>query len=414
MKEKLKSWFTHNLGLKALSILIAGVIWIIIMSLSDPKITITIENITIERRNEDSVLRENMTYDITTSDKIDIKVKGARSVLETVSASDFIAYVDFNEIGFNAVQIHVEVKDASKSSLVEIVSQSSSNMGISIVETETESFAVEVKTSNVDDGYYAFCSSASSKLLYVTGSKTQMERVDHLVATIDLSGKTESYLSTVTLTPVDKEGNEVEGVELQQNRIQVEITILPVKNDVPVVLDTSKIHMAEGFGISGIEYSPKTISIAAEPDVLAGISQITISYEARDLMKSEEGEVDITKYLPSGVYLKSESPTVYVSIQVELLKSKDIVVNTSNIEIRGLNEEYVANFTDGVVTVSVYGLESEISNITADDLALYVDMETCTRAGTYSVFLKSDSEVSMDTNIRVGIVVRPAEVRDPE
>ncbi|MDO4317792.1 MAG: CdaR family protein [Lachnospiraceae bacterium] len=409
MKEKLKTMFTKNLGTKLLSVVIAGLVWVVIMSVSDPQVTRTIENIPVERRNEDAVSAENMVYEALSGNLVTIKVRGSRSIVETLDVKDFTAYVDFQEIGWvNAVPIHVEVNNPEYEDLTEITYQSNDVMSILLVEYQEDMVMVDVKTTNVPDGYYAFCSSVSSKLLEISGSKTQVESVEKLVGTVDLTGRTESFQTTVTLEPVNIDGTPIDATKLNiaQNYVRVDITILPVK-EVPIALDTSGVTLAEGFGIASIDYSPKTVQIAAEQEVLDTLNEITIPYAADSLMQSEEVDIEIAKYLPEGVYLKSETTTLVLSISVELLVRKEfsLALPSDLIEIRNLGENFELNYTQNVLSLPVYGVSGVLDNMQIKDLHLYLDMATCTSPGSYSAVLRSDSELGVSFSQKVSVYI---------
>lgn len=398
MKEKMKNLFTQNIGTKLLSVVIAGLVWIIIMSLSDPQVTKTIENIPVERRNEEAVTEEGKVYEALSGNRVSIRVRGSRSVVETMDVKDFVAYVDFKEIGWvNAVPIHVEFKNKNNESLAEITHKSKDVMSISLVENLATMVQVDIKPINVPEGYYAFCSSISSKLLEISGSKTQVESVEKLVGTVDLSGYKQNFQKMVDLVPVDIEGNEIDDTKLNiaQKYVRVDITVIPVK-DVPVVLDTTGVTTATGFGISGMDYSPKTIQVAAEQDVLDRLTEIVIPYSADELMQSEVVEIEIAKYLPSGVYLKSETTSVVLSIEVERLTRKDISISTSDIEIRNLAEGLELRFDKNSFILSVRGISNVLDNLTVENMGLYLDMASVTSDGKQEVILHADPECKVD------------------
>ena len=411
MKEKLKAMFTKNLGTKLLSVVIAGLVWIVIMSVSDPQVTRTIENIPVERRNEEAVSAEGMVYEALSGNRVTIKVRGSRSVVETLQAEDFTAYVDFQEIGWvNAVPIHVELNRTEYADLTEITYQSNAVMSILLVEYLEDMAMVDIKTENVADGYYAFCSSISSKLLEISGSKTQVESVARLVGTVDLTGRTESFQTSVTLSPVDIDGVAIDADQLNiaQNYVQVDITILPVK-EIPIELETSAVTAAEGFGIAGIDYSPKTIQIAAKREVLDELEKITIPYAADSLMQSEEVEIEIAKYLPEGVYLKSDTSTLVLSISVELLVRKEFTIPLPSqaIEIRNLEENFEVSYLQNTMTLPVYGVSEVLEDLQAEDLQLYLDLSSCTSTDNYySVVLRSDAELEISFTQRVSVYIQ--------
>ncbi len=407
MKERLKTMFTRNIGMKLLSIVLAFFIWIIIMSISNPQITIVIEDIPVDRRNEEAVSKENMVYEALSGDKVTIRVKGTRSEIESLTADDFVAYVDFREIGWvNAVPIHVEPKNEELEKHMVISYQSDKVMSISLVEHQMELVMVEVQLENVPEEYYAYCSSVSSKLLEVSGSKTQVESVEKLIGKVDMSNRTEDFQTNVSLYAVDDKGNVIDDskIRIAQRSVLAEIIMLPVK-EVPVVIDTSGVTVAEGFGISRVEYSPKTVQIAAETSVLATVKELVIPYSAEKLIQSQEVELEIARYLPENVYLKSETDMVYLNLVVERLISKDFVVDCINVDVKNLDERFGVNFQNTMFTVSLYGVEGEITNLTSGELDLYIDMAACTGTGLFSVPVRTDNKSVKRLDTKIGVIV---------
>jgi hypothetical protein len=57
MKDKLRAMLTRNVAMKLVSIVLALLVWVTIINLSDPTVTKTITGIPIEWRNEDLVNR---------------------------------------------------------------------------------------------------------------------------------------------------------------------------------------------------------------------------------------------------------------------------------------------------------------------------------------------------------------------
>lgn len=407
MKEKLRNLFTKNMGTKLLSVMIAGLLWIIIMSISDPQVTKTIENIPVERRNEEAVTEEGKVYEALSGNRVTIQIRGSRSIVENLGVGDFLAYVDFKEIGWvNAVPLHVECRNKANRGLVEITHKSSDVMSISLVEYMETMVQVDVRPVNVPDGYYAFCRSISSKLLEISGSKTQVQSVEKLVGMVDLSNRKESFQSLVDLKPVDIEGNEIDSTKLDiaQNYVSVEVTVLPVK-EVPVILDTTGVTVAAGFGITGIDYSPKTVQVAAEPDVLKKLKEIVIPFQSEEMIQSEEVEIEINKYLPTGVYLKSETNRVILSIGIERLSRKDFTITTSALEVRNLDPQYEISFERPMITLTVHGVLAVLDELQVSDMGLYLDMASCRSTGKQEILLRAENAGNVEFSQMITVYI---------
>ncbi|MCR5530990.1 MAG: hypothetical protein K6F26_04000 [Lachnospiraceae bacterium] len=425
MRSKLKAMFTRNIGVKLLSFVLAFFIWIIIMSISDPQITKKIDGIPIETRHKDDFnnLEENedLSINILTTGTVSIKVSGKRSEIEDLSAGDFVAYADFNDfVGINAIPIHVEPRKQNLVNSLEITYQSKTVMQVQLVKSETKLINVVVEMINVPDDKYAYCKSVSSKLLEVTGPQEVVESVGKLVAYVDVAHMSGS-MDYVTLEPVNLSGVKMDAssLEVSQSTVRVEVALYPVK-EVDVIIDTSETEVVSGFAIYDAEqYSPKKIRIAAEEETLQKISMIRIPFKTDEPLIKEIKPVtkdfDIAKYLPEGVYLKSENTVVSSSIVIEALGEKEYTVKLSELELRGLPEGYrletpLEGDDEPEITIVVTGFKPETDKITGvEDLHAYIDLEKVMKTGLQTFSVKLDTGLDVKTEAKVELLIGNAE-----
>ena len=425
MRSKLKAMFTRNIGVKLLSFVLAFFIWIIIMSISDPQITKKIDGIPIETRHKDDFnnLEENadLSINILTTGTVSIKVSGKRSEIEDLSAGDFVAYADFNDfVGINAIPIHVEPRKQNLVNSLEITYQSKTVMQVQLVKSETKLINVVVEMINVPDDKYAYCKSVSSKLLEVTGPQEVVESVGKLVAYVDVAHMSGS-MDYVTLEPVNLSGVKMDAssLEVSQSTVRVEVALYPVK-EVDVIIDTSETEVVSGFAIYDAEqYSPKKIRIAAEEETLQKISMIRIPFKTDEPLIKEIKPItmdfDITKYLPEGVYLKSENTVVSSSIVIEALGEKEYTVKLSELELRGLPEGYrletpLEGDDEPEITIVVTGFKPETDKITGvEDLHAYIDLEKVMKTGLQTFSVKLDTGLDVKTEAKVELLIGNAE-----
>jgi YbbR domain-containing protein len=417
--------FTRNIGVKLLSFVLAFFIWIIIMSISDPQITKKIDGIPIETRHKDDFnnLEENedLSINILTTGTVSIKVSGKRSEIEDLSAGDFVAYADFNDfVGINAIPIHVEPRKQNLVNSLEITYQSKTVMQVQLVKSETKLINVVVEMINVPDDKYAYCKSVSSKLLEVTGPQEVVESVGKLVAYVDVAHMSGS-MDYVTLEPVNLSGVKMDAssLEVSQSTVRVEVALYPVK-EVDVIIDTSETEVVSGFAIYDAEqYSPKKIRIAAEEETLQKISMIRIPFKTDEPLIKEIKPVtkdfDIAKYLPEGVYLKSENTVVSSSIVIEALGEKEYTVKLSELELRGLPEGYrletpLEGDDEPEITIVVTGFKPETDKITGvEDLHAYIDLEKVMKTGLQTFSVKLDTGLDVKTEAKVELLIGNAE-----
>ena len=91
MKKKL----IDNLSLKLVSVVLAIICWFVVMNISDYVMTVRIYDIPVEEINGEVLSGLDKVYDIVSGDTVDMIVKGRRSVVSKLEASDFVATADY-------------------------------------------------------------------------------------------------------------------------------------------------------------------------------------------------------------------------------------------------------------------------------------------------------------------------------
>ncbi|MGN0165205.1 MAG: YbbR-like domain-containing protein [Lachnospiraceae bacterium] len=400
MNKNIKDRIFKNIGWKLLSIGLAVLFWCLIMNMSDPRITITIKNISVNKTNEQAVVDEDMIYDVVSGDTISISVTGPRSVVQSLSETDVYAYVNLKELSItNACPIHVTFKNSQVGKNVEITSKSDEVMILSLEEmvVENKKIFVEMK-GNPADNYYADAS-VSPLMLEVYGSATQVSNIEKLVATVDIEGKNSSFSTNVKVVPYDKEGNviDVSKLTIQENRVDVTVDLYPTKN-INLVIDDN-VTAEYGFACKPLEQAPGSITIAGPVYVLKEITEIVIPFERTGLKETLAENISLTEYIPEGCFLVSDTDTVSVTVPVVMLNENRVMsVKIADITAKNLNTSLEIKNNTTLTSFSVWGAEGTTEQITLDDLGLYIDCTSVTGPGTYELSLQYDAgeEILLD------------------
>ncbi|MBO4670049.1 MAG: hypothetical protein J5648_08820 [Lachnospiraceae bacterium] len=412
--KKLGVMLTRNIGVKLLSFLLAFLIWVTIMSISDPQTTKKIEGIEIQtlHREDYNALPENVNISLQTDEigTLSIKVTGKRSEVENLGPSDFVATVDFNDfVGNegNALPIVVIPRSSSLADSLEITYQSRNVLQVKRVQSETKMISVSVNKLNAPDDKYALIREQSSNSLEITGPKEIVDSVSKLVADVDISTMTsKKQRFMIQLYPVDSTGARIDdaSIELKQKTVEVQIELLAVK-EVPLTVDytdPAATQVMEGFAIYDFEYNPKTIRIAADDEMLDELEDIVIKFTTEDpLMKTMQPvskNFNILKYLPDGVYLKSDTSDVIATATVEPTGEKTLTIAKSKIEYRNLPEglrlpdELLNELEDGEeVEITVKGFKTILDTITsAEQLKPFVDLKNVTNPNRWPLTIEYD------------------------
>lgn len=403
MKNKLKSMFTRNIGMKLVSVVVAFVVWLTIINLADPRITRTISGIPIEMRNEKTVLSENETY-VSSSDKtVRIKIQGVRSEIDKLTAADFTAYVDLKEMSkVYAMPVHVSLKSGISVSNLEITSQSISTMKGDIEEREGKPLMIKVVPKGVPENYYARLNDQSSKQVPLTGAKDAINSINMILAEPDLSGAIPSSGEIeAPLRAVDSNGNTVE-IELPLKSIMVNMTLLPEElikiNLVTENEDTheSTVTAINGFGIKEKVGYSQEVRLAADAALLAELKEtgVNIPYKAIGLMETKEDTIPLQQKLDEmyggNVFVATDYTFVIVT-KVEKYTTKAFTVKTDDIVCRNPNVNFDYRFVEDTITFEIYDFADSITEIQENDLGLYIDLTNYSKQGRSRVELRSSS-----------------------
>ena len=105
MKEETKRIYLNNIGIKIGSVFFALLIWMIIINIDDPYKTRTF-SVNVETINESALQSVNKVYEVIDGSTASVKVRGKKSVVDKLEASDIRATADLSDLSaVNAVAI---------------------------------------------------------------------------------------------------------------------------------------------------------------------------------------------------------------------------------------------------------------------------------------------------------------------
>ncbi len=324
MKLKL----TDNLFLKLLSLVLAVVLWLAVVNISDAEGTESFP-LGVALVNTDVITENGKVFRVeSNTDTVRVTVRARRSVLDDLKQSDFTLTADMkNDLKYNSL-IGIRVQCKNKNINVdEDVTLDRYNVQVSIEDSATEQFPVIVRyTGEPANGLVVGSLTPEQTVIKITGPVSIVERIKLVEALVDVTGLPGNATKTCALNLYDGADNAIDTKYLnfvgKGDGIDVTVSLLNTKT-VPLKFNYSGTP-AENYEITEITCKPETVDIAGTSDVLAGISRLEISESAVDVEGIDEElqlVVDITQYLPSGIILKDEeSASVLVMVEVEYVE----------------------------------------------------------------------------------------------
>ena len=381
MLKRLAKKLTHNLGLKLVALLFAVGMWMAVVNLDDPTINkpFTIA-VTIE--NEDVIASMGKYFEvINESGNVTFNVSGKRSIVDKLSVSDFKATADMNQLiqQDDTSVVPIEIVALRYASQLTI-SRRGKELQVSLEDLMRAQFMIQpVAKGEPADGYALGSMEVTPNLLKVSGPKAIVSEIEAVKATIDVSDMTSRITDSVVPALLDKDGEMVDTTRLTMNisTVTVNAEILVEKN--VMIRAAYSGEPEEGFEVVAVTPDPEEVKIKGTADILNGISAVTIP----DTVINVEGanavftqQIDITKYLPSGVTLSDSSQAnITVKVDVEQLASKTFAVPTSNIDVDNLPEGYRIVYGTHSIDITIFGLNNDLADLTAASLRPVLDVD---------------------------------------
>ena len=390
MKDKLFS----NWGWKLLSLILGFAVWVTVLNVDDYSTTRQIRDIPVTLINTDAITDKNQLYDIVSGETVDIIVKGRRSVVNALGASDFTAIADMSKLSItNAVNITVTANSSSVNNNISITIVDNV-LQVELEEEQTASLPVTVTTKGeTAEGYTTGIPVSTPNLITVKGAASVIERIEKAEVQVDVSGRTSDVTATCTPIFYDANGDEISGKKLESKVTGVSVTIPVYKTKtVAVKLDTTGVP-ADNYKVVNAEYVPNEITV----------DDIDVSGCSEDL----ESTIEISKYLPDGVVLADENTSISVHVAIERNISRTMTISANDITIENklTDYDYAVQFPEGN-TVVISGLSDEVAKLTAKDLKITIDAETLSiGANTVELSIKDSDTYTVDSTCKVDIEV---------
>ena len=210
--------------------------------------------------------------------------------------------------------------------------------------------------------------------------KELVEKVEKVYAIID-SANVENSMKTLSaaLVAVDANGNEVEGVLLEDNSINVTVVMHHKKT---VTLEVPIENMDDGKYERSIRV-PKTIVIKGEDGILSKVE--LIKCEPIDLSQyTENSKVELTPIVPNGIQVGADSANLYAEVSVKKLSKAAVRVLAENVKLINANDDFEYDVVVDDMTIEVSGKENELVGLDISAFNITVDVKGL-EEGTHTV-----------------------------
>ncbi len=388
---------------KLLSLFFSIILWFMIVNYQDPITTKRIDSVEVDIINENAITAQKRAISYIDGTMIKLELKGKRSKINRLIRSDIKATADLSKVSITgAIDIDVSVPDG-----LEIISKKPSVMTISM-----EKIKSNLKTcmpffeGEVAEGYLKLAPTLVPNQIQITGTQSKLGTVSKVIVPINVENAKNDITLFVTPQVLDGAGNEIEGLTLSNDRIEVK---LPVQKEGELKVELSpKGKLQEDYVLKYMRPSKSRIRVRGYEEDLLKHRKININ--SIDLSKLNENsrliKIRLQDYMPENIYLLDEND-IEVVLKIEKLEKKKMFIPNSSIKKINEDKGRVYRFAENGIFVTIKGSSSDINKVSLKSLAPSVDF-TNSKIGEheYKVNLTIPTNIELldgENNIKVNV-----------
>lgn len=389
MAKKILNRITNNIGLKLISVVIAVVLWLVVVNIDNPQMTVTFTS-SANIINENIIKDNGKVFEVVdNSDSIKFSVTGPRTIVEGMSASDFTVTADMNKIDLDLGLVPVEVTADRYASKVSI-SVKSTNVRVSIENVKSQQFAITSGTVGTPmDGYAIGEVTCEPATVTITGAESVINSIDKALANVNVDGMYSDRVQTVVPQLYDEDGKRItsSNVTIEPSMVEITAQILETKS-VPVSYEYTG-ALKDGYIIESVKCLPETVTLKGEKSELAQIDEIVIPSEVIDLSQEtgpQEKTVSIASYLPEGVDpVDADQSSVVIKVELVTFTTRTLNIPLSDVILENLHSDLEVNFSGETVKVTVEGEKDAVNALTEGDIELKLDFGNMKKGGSFQL-----------------------------
>lgn len=362
----------HNWTWKLLSIVLAFVLWLVVVNYQDPLETETFENIPVQKINELAITSKSQAIEYKDGETVDVILRGKRSIIDKLTADDIKAYADLGKVSItNAVDIAIDVNEQ-----IEVLKKEPSKMIIALEKITTVLRDVQVfYDGTLADSYIKLEAIVTPNQIEITGPESKLNMIASVIAPIKIENRSEDVTVSVTPKLLDSQNEEVLGLTLGTQKVDVQVPIQKIKT-VPLVFQTIGV-MNENYRLDELKLSMTQVTLRGEAEDLDKVSRLVVTgIDLATLANLEEPLiVDLRDYIPQNIYLYDTDYSVEVLVDIKPLVEQSFTIEHLDINVRYLPENLQFKYlTEESYEIILKGVAEELALLKVEDLRPYISV----------------------------------------
>ena len=426
MKKNLMNKFT----LKILSLAVAILIWLLVINIEDPVRTETYWDVPVTIVNESYLTSEfEIPLLVDGSDTVTVRIRANNTVLRNIDRDSITAEADMTQIiSMDTNPYMVPVRVVCPGVSEENITVTPANIPIDTDSLTSKAMTISVTDGRTtpDSGYEVGKFTVNPEKVTISGPEDLINKLDRVVADVDVTGMNQSGNISALLHIYDKNGDELTETEMSyldlqeidSNTVNVYVDLWRVQPDIAIQAEYTG-SPEDGYQVSSVSTVPNTISLAGTEEALEKLASngnvITIPASEIDISGQNsdfEETVDITDLLPEDTMLARDiSSSVIVSVTILPYYSKEYVIPATDIDRSKQPDNMTVVISDENVTVRIRGTGKNLDDLKESDIRLSIDTSGYTAEGEYNVpvdvTLPEGYELVDDVTVKVTLTPSP-------
>jgi len=384
---------SRNLGLKFLAVIFALMLWSYVIS----------SNTDITRTKTHTGLQGYVTGQASLDVYNLAMVTDPTEVLSNVTVDVDVPQINYTASTADNVQVMLDLSSVRTAGAQEVPIKATSSYGkvtrvypssvtLNFEPVDSRSIPVNVQMTGADEEYWYNFARVNPSQITISGATSIVQDISSVVVNVDVTGHISSFNTSCSLVMLDSEGNVVPNTLLNRSSSSVSISmeVYPTK-ELEVSTSTNDVlvgQIADGYIVEAIIVQPRTITVAAEQELLDSLDKLIIEPIEIDGVSQTFTRKASVSGLSDFRYISSEQ--IYVNVQIAEETISDWVEDVP-LTFIGLDDDLEISEGRGTVAVHVTGPRSKIEAISSDDLSVIVDLSGLP-AGSYELPVEPDTD----------------------
>ena len=404
MNKLIDGLFEKDSLIKAISILMAILIWFFVMDQDNP---FEERTITVSLSNNSEVLQDN-NFEIVGSSipqSIDIKIKGRRQKISGVTANDFKAQIDLSNItdaGIKRINIDTINYNGKNDIIISGVNPSYINIQLEKVVGKQYPVTVAYK-GKLPENYELVNLKIEPENIILEEKESSLSKVSKVIANIDLDSIKDNNEIIMKATVLDSDGKQLKQFD---GKIPL-IATFNLAKKVPVIASI-KGEPQQDWYFKEIQYSLPSVRVLGVKSVLESVIKLTA--EPIDIT-GQTGTVKsplVVNIPKDSTIMKEDYDALSCDVILDRLITRKVNVPASVISIYEIDTTGSKKYsvTNVAIPIEVKGRPDYLNSLKTSDIKLSVHVNNL-EAGTHEVPLtvQLPNNIDLVGEYKVNIII---------